>query len=53
MKEEQFLRQVQKTESQAKNDTKRYSEKYESMMHSRQREYDRKLEELEDKITSA
>lgn len=50
MKEEQFLRQVHKTEADAKSDTKKIQEKFESMMHARQREHDRRSEELDEKL---
>jgi tellurite resistance protein len=51
MKEEQFLRQVHKLESQTKSESKRLQERYESMMHTRQRENERTLQELEEKLS--
>ena len=53
MKEEQFLRQVHKLENGAKTDAKRLQEKYETMMLARQRESERAIQELEDKLTRA
>jgi len=53
IKEEQFLRQVHKLEAQAKADAKRAQERYESVVHVRQKENERALQELEDKLTRA
>ena len=53
MKEEEFLRQVHKLDSEQKADAKRLQERYESMMASRNRENERSLQELEDKLTHA
>ena len=38
LKEEQFLRQVQKTESQTKQEIRRQQEKYESQINNRKRD---------------
>lgn len=51
LKEEQFLRQIQKVESQSRQDLKRHQEKFESQLHSRKRESDRKVDDLEEKMT--
>lgn len=50
LKEEQFLRQIQKAESQSKQDVKRHIDKHESQMHSRKRDFERKIEELEERV---
>lgn len=43
MKEEQFMRQVTKLETQNKSDAKRLQDKYQLMINSRSRENDRAL----------
>lgn len=53
MKEQQFLRQIQKTESESKHEVRRLQDKYDSMLLSRQREWERKLEELEERLGRA
>lgn len=50
LKEEQFLRQVQKNESQTKQEVKRTNDKLTSQMHARKREADKKFEDLEDRM---
>lgn len=51
MKEEQFLRTVHKQETSQKSELKRTQERFESMMHARLRESDRKYEEMEDRLS--
>ena len=53
LKEEQFLRQVQKAESQSKEDIKRYLDKNESQAQSRKRDFEKKLEDMEERMTRA
>ena len=48
LKEEQFLKQVQKQEADFKLDMRRLKEKHEALMHQRIKEKDRKIEDLED-----
>lgn len=50
IKEEQFKRLVLKSQNESKQDAKRMQEKYESMIQTRSRESERRLEELEDKL---
>ena len=50
LKEEQFLKQIQKVESQAKQDVRRNMERFQSQMHTQKREADKKLEEIEDRL---
>lgn len=50
MKEEQFLRTVHKQETSQKSELKRTQERFESMMHARLRESERKYEEMEDRL---
>lgn len=50
LKEEQFLRQIQKHETEKKSDVLRVNQKLTSQMQSRKREYDQKLEDIEDKL---
>lgn len=45
------MRQIQKVESQAKQDLKRHQEKYEGQFHSRKRDNDRKIDDLEEKMS--
>lgn len=52
LKEEQFCRQVQRVESQAKADARKLDEKNQAMQHSRKRDFTQKLDELEDQLAS-
>ena len=52
LKEEQFCRQVQKAEAQAKADGRKTAERYESEMHGKKREYQGRLDDLEDRLSS-
>lgn len=53
LKEEQFVRQIQKTESTQKQETAKLHTVYESKMQSRQRDMNRAIEDLEDKLSTA
>ena len=44
------MRQIQKNESQYKQETKRVTDKFQSQLHSKKRDYDKKIEEMEDKM---
>lgn len=50
LKEEQFLRQIQKNETEKKQEAQRLNQKLTGQMHSRKREFEQKLEETEDKL---
>ena len=50
MKEQQFLRQIHKIEGEAKRDAQRLSDKHESALSTRVREFDRTTEEIEDRL---
>ena len=50
LKEEQFVRQVHKAESTQKSEVKRAQDKYDSMLHARQRDMLARVEDLEDKL---
>jgi len=53
LKEEQFVRQVQKAESTQKQEVAKQSQIYESKMQSRQRDMRKAIEDLEDKLSQA
>lgn len=44
------MKQIQKVESQAKQDVRRNMERFQSQMHTSKREADKKLEEIEDRL---
>jgi chromosome segregation ATPase len=51
MKEQQFLRQIHKIESEARKEGQRLQDKHESAIQTQRREYERSIEELEDRLT--
>lgn len=53
LKEEQFVRQVQKAETTQKQEVAKQSQIYESKMQSRQRDMRKAIEDLEDKLSQA
>ena len=53
LKEEQFVRQVQKSETTQKQEVAKQTQIYESKMQSRQRDMRRAIEDLEDKLSAA
>lgn len=53
LKEEQFVRQVHKTEAGSKQESAKQIQIYESKMQSRQRDMRKAIEDLEDKLTAA
>ena len=53
LKEEQFVRQVQKSETTQKQEVAKQTQIYESKMQSRQRDMRRAIEDLEDKLNAA
>ena len=53
LKEEQFVRQIHKAESTQKQETAKQAQIYESKMQTRQRDMNRAVEDLEDKMNSA
>ena len=50
LKEEQFCRQIQRVESQAKADARKMDEKNQSQQHSKKRDFTLKLDEIEDQL---
>ena len=50
MKEQQFLRQVQKLEADSRKEARRLQDKHEALLKARQREWERTFEEVEDKM---
>jgi hypothetical protein len=50
MKEQQFLRQIHKIEGEARKEAQRLTEKHEGAMSTRVREYERTIEEVEDRL---
>ena len=50
MKEQQFLRQIHKIEGEARKEAQRLTEKHEGAMSTRVREYERIIEEVEDRL---
>ena len=52
LKEEQFLRQIQKSETNSKNDMRRHTERVEAQSQAKKREFDRKLDEYEERIST-
>ena len=53
MKEEQFIRQVQKAEATQKAEVKKATITYEQKLTARSRDMERRVEDLEDKLNSA
>ena len=53
LKEEQFVRQVHKSEAVLKQESAKQVQIYESKMQSRQRDMRKAIEDLEDKLTAA
>lgn len=53
MKEQQFLRQVHKLESEAKKDLQRLVDKHENNVRARDRENEKAIEELEERLLRA
>lgn len=53
LKEEQFLRQIQKNETEKKQELQRLNQRYGGQMHSKKREFDQKLEDMEDRLSLA
>ena len=53
LKEEQFVRQIHKAESALKQETAKQSQVYESKMQTRQRDMNKAVEDLEDKMNNA
>lgn len=53
LKEEQFVRQIHKAESAAKQDAAKQVHLFDSKLQSRQREFRKAIEDLEDKLTRA
>lgn len=53
MKEQQFLRQVHKLESEAKKDLQRLVDKHENNVRARDRENEKTIEELEERLLRA
>lgn len=53
LKEEQFVRQIQKSESTQKQETAKLSAVFESKMVTRQRDMTRAMEDIEDKLQNA
>jgi hypothetical protein len=51
LKEEQFMRLIHKTESEAKAEVRKTQLKYESQLTTRQRDMERRIEDLEDKLS--
>jgi len=53
LKEEQFIRQVQKAEATQKAEVKKATITYEQKLTARSRDMERRVEDLEDKLNSA
>lgn len=51
MKEQQFIRQVQKVEGEGRRELEKARERAETERVTREREHERALEELEDRLT--